>query len=75
MPTIGQIGPSVAPMKMFTPWRKGSVFDCLMVTLRSLGLFLLSTEMSAGDRWVVFSYLPSAGIVNSPTLINPKNAI
>ena len=55
MPTTAQIGPSVALRKMFTPWRKESVFDCLIVTLRSRGLYLLTTETSVGDRWKVSS--------------------
>ena len=64
----------VFPRYNWTPWRKGSVLDCFMLTWMTVGADLLSTAMSSKDRCAVRSYSFYEGTVNSPHLRKPKKA-
>ncbi len=66
MAAIGHKVVAVRPMNKFTPRRKGSVFDCLIVMHITDGDFELSTDTSLTPRSTEASYPASLGAVISP---------
>ena len=71
MAFTGQRSVPVFPMNRSTPHRKGSVFDCLIDTLITVGDAGLSTAMSLTFRWTFGSYVASLGTDNSPARRKP----
>ena len=74
MAFTGQRSVPVFPMNRSTPRRKGSVFDCLIDTLITVGDAGLSTAMPLTFRWTFWSYAASLGTDNSPARRKPKKA-
>ena len=70
----GQRFEDVLPMNRSTPFRNGSVLDCLIRTLMTPGCFGLSTARSCLPRWTAGSYSLSLGTVITPMRRKPKNA-
>ena len=68
----GQRSLPVAPTNKSIPLRKGSVFDCFILTRTNDGRRGQSSAKSATLRCTLGSYVPSLGTDNSPALINPK---
>ena len=66
---------SIFPKNKSTSFLNGFVFDCLIVSLITAGLFGLSTEISDRFRCTLGSYAMLFGTTISPILKKPKNAM
>ena len=71
----GHTTESVFPRHNLAPFRKGSVFDYLMVSQIMVGEVLLFNATSFSDRCTEESYSSRLGEVISPTHRKPKNAV
>ena len=63
----GHRGDETLPTIKSTPFRNGSVFDCLMVICRIVGCCALSTATSSTLKCIFGSNVVSLGTVISPT--------
>ena len=58
-----------------TPWWKGSVLDCFILTCTKDGEDGSSMAMSSKLKWTLLSYAPASGTVISPARRKPKTAV